>query len=178
MPPVGVAQGRARGAGAGRQAAGLSQPLSCPLAGVRWPGGRGHAGAPPRLLPHWVGFEELQAHTWGATPLSAPDPGCWQPQSQGWTVTPGQQDGIPEAQDPSFSQKATVLGREGGCLVTAPKVRHAPHGSVPQRGHPMMAPQTCSGTGTIPEDPEHPSTAQCRVRTIKRGLVGLHRHGT
>lgn len=85
MPPVGVAQGRAGGAGAGQQAAGLNQHLSCPPTGTgRGPGRAGgrepacrvpHAMALLRLLPHLDGFEELQAQRFsvhGTQPLCLP----------------------------------------------------------------------------------------------------------
>lgn len=56
--------------------------------------------------------------------LPAPEPGCQQPRSQGQMFTPGQQDGILAAQDPSLSQKAVVLHQEDGRLL-----HHQPKGS-------------------------------------------------
>lgn len=53
MPPVGVAQGRAGGAGAGQQAGGLGQHLSCPPTGTGRRPGRWQRACVPCLVP-WL----------------------------------------------------------------------------------------------------------------------------
>lgn len=44
----------------------------------------------------------------------------------------------------------------------------------------MEAPHRCSGAGvhTTPPSPGQPRSVQERAETIKRGLAGLHQHGT
>jgi len=82
--------------------------------------------APAPLGWFWGASNSSVFSAQDTAPRPALEPGCRRPQSRGQAVTPEQQDGLLEAQNPSLSPKAVVLRREDGCLLLG----HHPKGSL------------------------------------------------